>query len=90
MADGMHCSHCLSSAARFRPLKSHDWWLAPLALPVKCQRCLTSYYYPTFLIPIRAAVMAIGRTVERFAPKRNKRNRRHSSVERDAPSETVR
>jgi hypothetical protein len=49
----MHCYRCLSKAARFRELRKRDWLIAPLGVPMRCDRCISSYYYPTLLLPIR-------------------------------------
>jgi len=49
----MHCYRCLSKAAKFRHLSTRDWLLSPLGVPMRCDRCISNYYYPTILLPIR-------------------------------------
>ena len=48
----INCSHCMSRQVRRRGFDGIEWMLAPLAVPVMCDRCLTPYYYPTLLLGI--------------------------------------
>lgn len=45
----MECLNCLSHEARPRWPKAWQWLLAPLVIPVRCERCISWYYYPTIL-----------------------------------------
>ena len=46
----LHCLNCMSTEARRLKLSGFQWLIAPLVVPVMCNRCLTSYYYPRFLL----------------------------------------
>jgi hypothetical protein len=52
-APGMECINCLSREAR--TLKARGWQvlMAPIVVPVMCNRCLTSYYYPRMFLYAR-------------------------------------
>lgn len=48
--DSMHCLHCMSKEVRRQRISGWQWLLAPLMVPVMCNRCLTRYYYPRVLL----------------------------------------
>ncbi|HEX4132508.1 MAG TPA: hypothetical protein VHZ24_20925 [Pirellulales bacterium] len=79
----------MSKQATFRKLEWRDWLLSPLALPVRCQRCLTKYYYPTFLVPIRMAVMAAQRYWDEHKRRRKHRDGRQSEERRGELSQSA-
>jgi hypothetical protein len=46
----MQCLNCMSKDAHREKISGWQWISAPLAVPVMCNRCLTSYYYPWLLV----------------------------------------
>ncbi|HEX3654686.1 MAG TPA: hypothetical protein VHV55_02710 [Pirellulales bacterium] len=48
--DAVQCLNCMAKDARRQKISGWQWIVAPLAVPVMCNRCLTSYYYPRLLI----------------------------------------
>lgn len=46
----LQCLNCMSKEARRLKLSLLQRLIAPLVVPVLCNRCLTSYYYPRMLI----------------------------------------
>lgn len=46
----MECLNCLSNDAEPRRPKGWQWLIAPIVWPIRCERCIRWYFYPTFLV----------------------------------------
>jgi hypothetical protein len=55
------------------------WLLAPLALPVFCNRCITAFYVPTFIVAINFVGTTAGKCVH-FITARHSDDRSQASV----------
>lgn len=53
----MECLNCLSKQARIRrPLTFWDYFWSPIMLPIKCQRCLRHWRFPTILVGLEKLI----------------------------------
>ena len=49
----MHCVTCLGKNAYVRMPRGGEWLIAPIAMPIRCGQCLSTYFLPTiFVLPI--------------------------------------
>ncbi len=56
----MRCYNCLSkSEAKPRRPEGIEWVLLPLAIPVRCKRCLKVFYFPTVVWVVVRAIQKI-------------------------------
>jgi hypothetical protein len=56
----MKCLNCLSKDAQRLEIRGWQWLISPMAVPVMCNRCLTSYYVPRLQLVARTLAERTG------------------------------
>lgn len=52
----MRCVKCLSKEARVCKIRGFQWLWSPFCVTVRCNRCLSTYYYPGLFVLLSAVI----------------------------------